>query len=106
MGVLGIQAGNLMSGDLGPDTPTDPGLTGEAGIGTHTPETVTDGQTRLLVPAGQPGVPAQAIGAPLRAPARRQALDQAGQRRVETGFSIECLTLRTPVRPGRFLGAS
>lgn len=53
------------------------------------PEIVADGQTGRLVPPGNIGALADAVGALLANPAERQRLGQAGQQRAREQFSIE-----------------
>ncbi len=50
------------------------------------PEIVVHGETGLLVPPGDPEAMASAIADLLRAPARRNALGEAGRRRLEACF--------------------
>jgi glycosyltransferase involved in cell wall biosynthesis len=53
------------------------------------PEAVLDGETGLLVPAGDPQRLAEVVVDLLRAPARRTALGEAGQRRARADFSLQ-----------------
>ncbi len=53
------------------------------------PELVVDGETGLLVEAGDAAGAARALAALLHDPARRQRLGAAGRRRVAEGFTIE-----------------
>jgi glycosyltransferase involved in cell wall biosynthesis len=52
-----------------------------------TPEVVADGETGLLVPAGDPAALAAALGAFLADPAKAAAFGQAGRARVEAHFA-------------------
>jgi alpha-maltose-1-phosphate synthase len=59
------------------------------------PEVVVDGETGLLVPPGDPGILAAALGRLLADPARGARLGTAGRRRVEERFSWERIAERT-----------
>jgi len=58
-------------------------------------EVVVDGETGVLVPAGEPHALADAVGALLSDPERAAALGRAGRRRLETEFSVERMVRRT-----------
>lgn len=58
------------------------------------PEILTDGRDGLLVPAGDVGALAQAIGSLVDDPQRRQALAQAALARVRESFDVEVLSRR------------
>jgi phosphatidylinositol alpha-1,6-mannosyltransferase len=58
------------------------------------PEAVADGQTGLLVPAGNVAALGAALSELLADPVRAAALGTAGRRRVEAGFTIEHLARR------------
>ncbi|MDR7543851.1 MAG: glycosyltransferase [Armatimonadota bacterium] len=53
------------------------------------PEAVSDGETGLLVPAGDPGRLASAVTDLLRSPARRAEFGEAGRWRARTAFSLQ-----------------
>ena len=53
------------------------------------PQVVESAGCAVLVPPGEPGRMATAVGALLAAPAARLRLGRAGRRRVEEGFSSE-----------------
>jgi alpha-maltose-1-phosphate synthase len=59
------------------------------------PEVVADGETGLLVPPGDPGILAAALGRLLADPGRGAKLGSAGRRRVEDRFSWERIAERT-----------
>jgi glycosyltransferase involved in cell wall biosynthesis len=59
------------------------------------PEAVVDGETGLLVPPRDEAALAGRMLALLRDPARREALGQAGRRRVLADFSVDQLVART-----------
>jgi glycosyltransferase involved in cell wall biosynthesis len=59
------------------------------------PEVVVDGQTGLLVPPHDDGALAAAIVRVLRDPGLRQALGEAGRKRVEDEFSAERMVAKT-----------
>jgi len=59
------------------------------------PEVVVDGQTGLLVPPHDDGALAAAIVRLLRDPGLRQALGEAGRKRVEEEFSAERMVAKT-----------
>lgn len=56
-----------------------------------TTEVVADGQTGLLVPVGDTRALARALRDLIRDPARRQALGEAGRRRVEAEFRVQTM---------------
>lgn len=56
------------------------------------PEVVAEGETGLLVPAGDPEALAQAVLRLLRDPGLRRRMGRAGRRRVREHFSIERMT--------------
>ena len=58
------------------------------------PELVASMETGLLVPPHAPGALANAIDLLLQDPARREAMGQAGKRRVEARFSLARCTRR------------
>jgi glycosyltransferase involved in cell wall biosynthesis len=53
------------------------------------PEVVLDGETGLLVPAGDPVALAEALAALAHNPDRSRALGEAGRQRLRQHFSIE-----------------
>ena len=59
------------------------------------PETVTDGETGLLVPPHEEASLAKAIVTLLKDPARRTAMGEAGRARVEKEFSVDRLVANT-----------
>ena len=59
------------------------------------PEIVVDGETGLLVPPGDSEAVADALSALLADPQRRDALGEAGRRRVQDRFSVAEMTNRT-----------
>lgn len=56
------------------------------------PEAVTDGETGILVPPGDPESLAEAMLSLLRDPARASAMGEAGRRRAMERFSLERMT--------------
>jgi glycosyltransferase involved in cell wall biosynthesis len=59
-----------------------------------TPELVLDGETGLLVPPGDAGALARALGTVLRDPELARRLGEAGRRRVLASFSLSAMTDR------------
>ncbi len=59
------------------------------------PEIVSDGETGLLVPPGEPDAFARAVTAVLADPARRGALGEAGRTRAHERFSVARMAERT-----------
>jgi glycosyltransferase involved in cell wall biosynthesis len=59
-----------------------------------TPELVVDGETGLLVPPGDAGALAAALGKVLRDPELARRLGEAGRRRVLASFSLSAMTER------------
>jgi glycosyltransferase involved in cell wall biosynthesis len=67
-------------------------------VATHVdgvPEAVSDGETGLLVPPGNPAALAGAIVSLLQNPTRAQAMGHAGRRRAETLFRQERMVAQT-----------
>jgi starch synthase len=59
------------------------------------PEVVADGETGLLVPPGDPGALAGALGALITDPARAAALGQAGRERAVAEFGWQAVAAQT-----------
>jgi starch synthase len=59
------------------------------------PEVVADGETGLLVPAGEPGALAEALNALLRDPGRAAAMGQAGRKRAVAEFGWPAIAAQT-----------
>jgi starch synthase len=71
---------------------------GTAVVGSRTggiPEVVADGETGLLVPAGEPGPLAEALNALLRDPARAEAMGRAGRKRAVSEFGWPAIAAQT-----------
>lgn len=58
------------------------------------PEAVTDGETGLLVPPGDPGTLSEALAALLRDPPSSRALASAARRRAEREYSVQAMCER------------
>src|SRR6478735_3307826 len=71
---------------------------GTAVVGSRTggiPEVVADGETGLLVPAGEPGPLADALNVLLRDPDRAEAMGQAGRKRAVSEFGWPAIAAQT-----------
>ena len=71
---------------------------GTAVVGSRTggiPEVVAEGETGLLVPAGEPEPLAEALNALLRDPDRAEAMGQAGRKRAVSEFGWPAIAAQT-----------
>jgi glycosyltransferase involved in cell wall biosynthesis len=69
-------------------------------------EAVADGETGLLVPAGDPVALASAIGQMMRDPDAREVMGRAGRQRVERSFRADDHARRVEELYGELLGVA